>query len=74
MTIAKSRISHSTQACSSAGLVVPIGEKNELVNQLPGHSHRMASEIRQESLGILIIKKEYIKNEKVTVEKRMPTS
>ena len=73
MTIAKSRFSHSIQACSSAGLGVPIGEKNELVNQLPGHSHRMSSGIRQESLGILIIKKEYIKNEKLTVEKRMPT-
>ena len=37
------------QACS-------IGEKNELVSYLPGYSHRMVSEILQESLGILIKK------------------
>ena len=34
----------------------------------------MVSEILQERLGILVIKREYIKNETQTVEKRRPAS
>ena len=65
---------HSIQACSSAECGVGrIGEKNKLVSYLPGCSHRMVSEILQESLRILI-KKEYIKNETQTVEKRRSAS
>ena len=52
---------------------VAIREKNELVSYLPGYSHRMVSEILQESLGILIIKK-YIKNKTQKVEKRRSAS
>ena len=51
-----------------------IGEKNELFSKLPGYSHRMVSEIFQESLGILLKKKKHMKNEIQSVEKRRPGS
>ena len=57
------RFGHSIQAHSSAECEIRrIGEKNELVSWLPGYSHRMMSEIFQESLGILI-KRKRIHNE-----------